>query len=52
MPAKLTALRKLGVPYTDGEIAQAADAVRGRTELDALIAYLQNLGTAIKSGAK
>ncbi len=50
MPAKLKALRTLGVPYTDEEIAQAADAVKGRTELDALIAYLQNLGTAIRSG--
>jgi len=50
MPAKLKALRTLGVPYSDEDIAQAAEAVKGRTELDALIAYLQNLGTAIRSG--
>ncbi len=36
-------------PYDDAEIAKAADAVTGKTEMDALIAYLQNLGTAIKS---
>ncbi|MFK5970841.1 MAG: cytochrome-c oxidase, cbb3-type subunit II [Candidatus Marithrix sp.] len=36
-------------PYTDDEIAKAADAVAGKTEMDALIAYLQNLGTAIKT---
>jgi len=52
MPAKLKTLRSLGVPYTDEDIAKAAEAVKGRTELDALIAYLQNLGTAIRGGAK
>ena len=52
MPAKLQALRTLGVPYTDEEVASSAESVRGRTELDALIAYLQNLGTALRSGAK
>ncbi len=36
-------------PYTDDEIAKASDAVAGKTEMDALIAYLQNLGTAIKT---
>ena len=36
-------------PYTDQEIAQAAQAVSGKTEMDAIIAYLQNLGTAIKT---
>jgi cytochrome c oxidase cbb3-type subunit 2 len=41
-------LRRVGVPYSDGEIAQAADAVRGKTEIDALVAYLQVLGTAVK----
>jgi len=45
--AKLAALRTLGVPYTDQDIAGAAAAVEGKTELDALIAYLQNLGTAV-----
>ena len=42
---KLRALRMLGDPYTDEEVAGAAAAVEGKTELDALIAYLQNLGT-------
>ncbi len=43
---KMRALRRVGVPYTDAEIAAAADAVRNKTEMDALIAYLQGLGTA------
>lgn len=43
---KLAAMQMLGVPYTDEEIAQAADMLRGKTEMDALIAYLQVLGTA------
>lgn len=43
---KLRALRLLGDPYTDEDIAGAAEAVAGKTELDALVAYLQNLGTA------
>lgn len=42
---KLRALQILGDPYSDEEVAAAADAVAGKTELDALIAYLQNLGT-------
>ncbi len=45
--AKLEAMRTLGVPYTDADIAGAADAVKGKTEMDALVAYLQNLGTAV-----
>ena len=45
--AKMKALRTLGVPYTDADIAGAADAVKGKTEMAALIAYLQNLGTAV-----
>jgi cytochrome c oxidase cbb3-type subunit 2 len=45
---RMQALRKVGVPYTDEEIAQAAEAVKGRTELDAIVAYLQVLGTAVK----
>jgi cytochrome c oxidase cbb3-type subunit II len=48
MAPKMTALRRVGVPYTDDEIAKGADAVKGRTELDALVAYLQVLGTAVK----
>ncbi|MGB5247258.1 MAG: cytochrome-c oxidase, cbb3-type subunit II [Woeseia sp.] len=43
---KMRALQRLGDPYSDEEIAAAAKAVAGRTELDAIIAYLQNLGTA------
>ena len=42
---KMRALRMLGDPYTDEEIAAAPDDVAGKTELDALVAYLQNLGT-------
>jgi cytochrome c oxidase cbb3-type subunit 2 len=42
---KLQALQFLGDPYTDEQIAGAAAAVEGRTEMDALIAYLQELGT-------
>ena len=47
--AKMKALRALGVPYTDEQIAAAADEVAGRTEMQALIAYLQGLGTASKT---
>ena len=46
---KLTAMRTLSVPYTDADIAGAKDAVKGKTEMDALVAYLQTLGTAIKN---
>ena len=42
---KMRGLQILGDPYSDEEIAAAAAAVDGRTELDALVAYLQNLGT-------
>jgi cytochrome c oxidase cbb3-type subunit 2 len=45
---KMKALRRVGVPYTDTEIAKAADELKGRTEQDALVAYLQNLGLAVK----
>ena len=48
MPAKLRALRTLGAPYTDAEIAGASEAVKGQTELDATVAYLQVLGTSLK----
>jgi cytochrome c oxidase cbb3-type subunit 2 len=44
---KLKRLRMLGEPYTDEEVAGAAAAVQGRTELEALIAYLQGLGRAV-----
>lgn len=45
---KLEIFRGFGVPYTDEDIAGAADAVKGKTEMEALIAYLQSLGTALK----
>ena len=45
---KMRALRRVGVPYTDAEIAKAGDEVKGKTDLDALVAYLQVLGTAMK----
>ena len=44
----MTALRRVGVPYSDDEIAAAPEAVKGKTDLDALVAYLQVLGTAVK----
>ena len=46
--AKMKALRSVGVPYTDAEIAGAKKAIEGVSELDALIAYLQGMGTALK----
>lgn len=49
MPAKMRALRRVGVPYTDKDIAGASAAVAGKTEMDALIAYLQGLGLALKN---
>jgi cytochrome c oxidase cbb3-type subunit 2 len=48
LPPRLRALRALGDPYTDADIADAAAAVQGKTEMDALVAYLQVLGTARK----
>jgi cytochrome c oxidase cbb3-type subunit 2 len=48
--AKLRALRMLGVPYSDEDMKTAREDLRGKTEMDALIAYLQNLGTAVKRG--
>ena len=42
---KLKTLRFLGDPYTDEQISSAAADVEGKTEMDALIAYLQELGT-------
>jgi cytochrome c oxidase cbb3-type subunit 2 len=41
-------MRMVGVPYTDADIAGAADVVKGKTELDAVVAYLQVLGTMVK----
>jgi len=48
MAPRMEALRKVGVPYTDAEIKAAADEVKGKTEMEAVIAYLQVLGTAVK----
>lgn len=45
---KLETFRNFGVPYTDAEIAGAAEAVKGKSELDALVVYLQQLGHAFK----
>ncbi|ACO73988.1 cytochrome-c oxidase, cbb3-type subunit II [Laribacter hongkongensis] len=47
--AKMTALRKVGVPYTDEEIAKSKGEVEGKSEMDALVAYLQGLGLALKN---
>lgn len=46
---KLAALRKVGVPYTDEDIAGARAAVEGKKEIEAVVAYLQNLGLLLKS---
>lgn len=48
VPPRLLAMQRLGVPYSDAEIAASAAAVKGKTELDALVAYLQSLGTHVK----
>jgi cytochrome c oxidase cbb3-type subunit 2 len=47
---KLRALRKLGDPYTEADLASVASAVEGKTELDALVAYLQGLGLNAPKG--
>ncbi|CAN5781247.1 cytochrome-c oxidase, cbb3-type subunit II [soil metagenome] len=46
--ATMTALRRVGVPYTDEQIAAAPADVKGKSEMDALVAYLQSLGLALK----
>lgn len=48
-PAKMRALRAAGVPYSDDDLAAATGTVAGRTEMQALIAYLQMLGTASRT---
>ena len=48
-PAKMKALRFLGVPYSDEDIAGASAAVKGKSEMDAMVAYLQVLGIAVKN---
>ena len=47
--AKIEAMRWLGVPYTDDDISGAVAAVQGKTEMEAVVAYLQVLGTSIKN---
>jgi cytochrome c oxidase cbb3-type subunit 2 len=47
--ARMGALRRVGVPYTDKDIADGPAGLKGKTEQDALIAYLQNLGLAMKN---
>ncbi len=45
---RMRALRVLGVPYTEAQISAAPEALKGKTEEDALIAYLQGLGTGVR----
>jgi cytochrome c oxidase cbb3-type subunit 2 len=49
---RMRALRALGVPYTDAQISAAPAALKGKTEEDALIAYLQGLGTGVRKAAQ
>jgi cytochrome c oxidase cbb3-type subunit 2 len=48
MAPRMKALRMVGVPYTDAQIAASAADVKGKTEMDALVAYLQSMGRALK----
>jgi cytochrome c oxidase cbb3-type subunit 2 len=43
----MKALRKVGVPYSDAEIAASVEDVKGKSEMEAVVAYLQVLGTAL-----
>jgi cytochrome c oxidase cbb3-type subunit 2 len=49
LPDKMRALRRVGVPYSDEDIAKAAESVKGKTEMDAVVAYLQGLGTILRN---
>jgi cytochrome c oxidase cbb3-type subunit 2 len=49
---RMRALRTLGVPYTDAQIAGASQALQGKTEEDAVVAYLQGLGTGARKAAQ
>lgn len=49
LPKKMRALRMVGVPYTDEDIAKSEAAVKGKTEMEAVIAYLQGLGTVLRN---
>jgi cytochrome c oxidase cbb3-type subunit II len=46
--ARMRVLRRLGDPYSDEDIAAAYEATKGKTELDALVAYLQGLGVTVQ----
>jgi cytochrome c oxidase cbb3-type subunit 2 len=47
--ARMRALTKVGVPYSEADIAAAPEALKGKTELDAIIAYLQGLGVQLRN---
>jgi cytochrome c oxidase cbb3-type subunit 2 len=47
--SRMKVLKVLGHPYSEEEIAKSGEAIKGKSELDALIAYLQGLGTQIKA---
>lgn len=47
--ARMRALQRIGVPYSDEQIAKAPEALKGKTELDAIIAYLQGLGVELRN---
>ena len=49
--AKMRALRAVGVPYSEEQIRRAKEELQGKSEMDALVAYLQVLGTALKNKA-
>jgi len=46
---RMKSLKAIGVPYTDEQIAKAPEAIKGKTELDAMIAYLQGLGVELRN---
>jgi cytochrome c oxidase cbb3-type subunit 2 len=48
MAGRMKALRMVGVPYSDEEIAKAAADVKDKTDMDALVTYLQAMGRALK----
>ena len=48
MPAHMKALRIVGVPYTDEQIAKSSEELKGKKEIEAVIAYLQVLGTLVR----
>jgi cytochrome c oxidase cbb3-type subunit 2 len=47
--ARMRALRRIGVPYSDEQIAKAPEQLKGKSELDAIIAYLQGLGVELRN---